>query len=262
MLTLEQIQQYYSSAETPSKRNLLMEYIQHELLDSIFKQKPASLLSFMGGTSLRIVYGGNRFSEDLDFDNFGLSFKEFEELFNTVIEDMNTKGFRTEFRFVEKGAYHCYVKFPHILQKEKISSVPNEKILVRVDTVQKKEDFKPIVRTLNKFDVYRDIIVNPIDIILSQKLVTILRRKREKGRDFHDVSFLYGKTEPNYEYLEKITRMKEGAFFQELVKRCEQLDYVWLARDVEPFLIDRQQSRRILGFLDFIKEKAAENKNK
>jgi len=81
MLTLSQVSQIYNSdiAEKYPK-NILVEYLQCEILDSIFKEKESGQLSFMGGTAIRIVYNGNRFSEDLDFDNFGLSFSVFKKL--------------------------------------------------------------------------------------------------------------------------------------------------------------------------------------
>ena len=53
---------------------MLVEYLQYELLDSLFKDAAAAELSFIGGTAIRILHDSPRFSEDLDFDNFGLSF--------------------------------------------------------------------------------------------------------------------------------------------------------------------------------------------
>ena len=53
--------------------NLLREYLQYEILRSIFQSKYGHKYTFLGGTCLRIVYGTERFSEDLDFDNVGLT---------------------------------------------------------------------------------------------------------------------------------------------------------------------------------------------
>jgi predicted nucleotidyltransferase component of viral defense system len=254
MLTFEQLKKYYVSDTVASPKSIVVEYVQYELLDSLFKQKQSRYLSFIGGTALRIVYNGSRFSEDLDFDNFGLSFSEFQGLADAVVEDMRLKGFIVEFRTIEKSAYHCYVKFPHILQSSDIASAPGEKILVRIDTMEKKKIFVPVTHTLNKFDVYRTILVNPADILLSQKLITILGRKREKGRDFFDVSYLYGMTQPNFEYIEAVMEMNKDAFIDAVLARCEQLDFKALAADVEPFLMYPEQSIRVTGFKDFIKQ--------
>ncbi len=255
MLTFEQLRKYYSENAVASPKSMLVEYIQYELLDSIFKQEESQHLSFIGGTALRIVYDGSRFSEDLDFDNFGLSFEEFQGLTDAVVKDMKLKGFIVEWRTLEKSAYHCYVKFPHILQEAKLESDSEEKILVRIDTMEKKKIFTPIAHTLNKFDIYRNILVNPVDILLSQKLITILGRKREKGRDFFDVSYLYGMTQPNFGYIEEIMEMSKAQFVEKLFARCEELDFSFLAKDVEPFLMYPEQSARVIGFKKFITDK-------
>ncbi|MCK9378606.1 MAG: nucleotidyl transferase AbiEii/AbiGii toxin family protein [Candidatus Moranbacteria bacterium] len=254
MLTLPQLKKYYSDIANVSVKSILVEYLQYELLDSLYKQKKSAFLSFIGGTALRIVYEENRFSEDLDFDNFGLSFDDFAELMEVVIADMKLKGFEMETRLVEKGAYHCYIKFPHILQESNISAAGNEKILVRIDIVRKDKNFEPILHTLNKFDIYRNILVNPPEIILAQKLITILQRKREKGRDFYDVSYLYGKTQPDFSYIEKTLAVSKNEFIEKLVARCEELDFKYLAKDVEPFLLQSEQSARVVDFLEFIKK--------
>lgn len=255
MLTLEQLKKYYTVETSASSKSILVEYVQYELLDSIFKQKQSRYLSFIGGTALRIVYNGSRFSEDLDFDNFGLSFDEFQGLIDAVIEDMRLKGFVVEFRTIEKNAYHCYVRFPHILQNSEIASAPGEKILVQIDTMEKKKIFAPVVHTINKFDVYRTILANPEDILLSQKLITILGRKREKGRDFFDVSYLYGMTKPNFEYIEAMMEMSRDTFIDAVLSRCEQLDFKALAQDVEPFLMYPEQSIRVTDFKSFIEQR-------
>ena len=255
MLTFEQLKKEYSVNELAFPRNILVEYLQHELLDSIYKQKKSSHLVFIGGTAIRIVYNGNRFSEDLDFDNYGLSFSDFTKIIQEVIRDMELKGFVIESRFVEKGAYHCYIKFPKILLDNNLSSLESEKILVRIDTVKRKKIFSPEVFTLNKFNVYRNILVNPIDIILSQKLMTIIGRPRKKGRDFYDVSYLYGKTEPNFSYISKNYSLQKSELFKKIFNICRNLDFKTLSKDVEPFLIQQNQIKRIKDFNSFIKTK-------
>jgi predicted nucleotidyltransferase component of viral defense system len=110
MLTIEQISGHFPlPLRQRNPRGMLVEYLQYELLDSLFKNAAATDLSFIGGTAIRILHDSHRFSEDLDFDNFGLSFSHFEALLKTACRDMEYKGFLIEYRVVEKGAWHCYI---------------------------------------------------------------------------------------------------------------------------------------------------------
>lgn len=72
MLNLEEILQAYPESLRTFKRFLLREYLQYKILEIVFgASKYANQLCFLGGTCLRIVHNTSRFSEDLDFDNFG-----------------------------------------------------------------------------------------------------------------------------------------------------------------------------------------------
>jgi len=253
-MTLEQIKKEYDeNIFYKNKLNVFKEYLQYELLDSIFKQKGSENLSFIGGTAIRIVYGSNRFSEDLDFDNFGLNFRKFEEVLNKTIQDMNKKGFNIEFKFVEKGAYHCYIKFPELLAKNDLSQHIDEKLLIRIDAVSKKKEIATEINILNKFNVYKKIIVNPVAVILSQKMFAILNRKRTKGRDFYDVSYLLGLTQPDYTLLKKLGIHKNN-LKKELLEKTADLDFKKLSLDVMPFLINPNDTLRITDFRNYIEK--------
>jgi len=81
-------------------------------------------------------------------------------------------------------------------------------------------------------------------------MMTVLLRKREKGRDLFDVSFLRGLAQPDYEYIEKILGLDEKEFRRQFEARVKELDLEFLARDVEPFLFSADQKERILHFND------------
>ena len=80
MLDLQQIKNEYSEPLQGYERAIVREYLQHKILEAIFESTQASKLSFLGGTALRIVHGNSRFSEDIDLDNFGLSWQALGEL--------------------------------------------------------------------------------------------------------------------------------------------------------------------------------------
>ena len=255
MLTLDQIKQRYGDELfRRSPRSILTEYLQYEILDSLFKQEGSEKLSFMGGTAVRIVYGGHRFSEDLDFDNFGLTFSEFENLAEKIASDMKTKGFKIEFRMVQKGAYHCYARFPDLLFKNGLSANQDEKILIRLDTVHKKRCFVSDVFVLNGFDVYRKIPVNPVHIVLTQKLAAIVLRKREKGRDFYDVSYLFGFAKVDYDYLQSEYGINKQELRKKILNRANDLNMKDLSNDVLPFLINLDDHRRVLEFREYMEQ--------
>jgi predicted nucleotidyltransferase component of viral defense system len=228
-----------------------VEYLQHELLDSIFKEKSSASLSFIGGTAIRILYQNPRFSEDLDFDNFGLSFGAFETLLKSACKDMVNKGFLIEYRFVERGAYHCYIKFPDILYQSGISPESSRKILIHIDTEAKKKYYEPQRYIINRFALYRQICTAPAAILLAQKMMTVVERKREKGRDLFDVSYLMGLAKPDFGYISKCMNVDQQQFLKLFNKRLQELDLNFLARDVEPFLFSSEQKERILTFKDY-----------
>lgn len=250
MLSLNQIKEYFEApAAGRNQKGLLVEYLQYELLDSLFKQAGAEKLSFIGGTAIRIVHNSQRFSEDLDFDNFGLSYLSFKALLEKALAEMRLKGFELETKYLRKNDnYHLYVKFPRLLFSLGLSGHGGEKIFLAVDAQKKKRNFKTDIHLLNKFGVFRNIAVNPPAILLAQKLLAILYRRRAKGRDFYDASFLSGKTKPDFTYIEKISGLDKTRFAEKIIRHCETLNLKNLAKDVEPFLFDSGQKERILLF--------------
>jgi predicted nucleotidyltransferase component of viral defense system len=262
MLTIEQIYGYFDkSIVNNNPKSILVEYLQFELLDSLFKFKESRQIVFIGGTSIRIVHNSNRFSEDLDFDNFGLTYDEFELLLNRVIKDMELKGFIINFKYVEKDAWHCYIRFPELLYKFGLSPNDKEKILIRIDMQKKEKTYKPFIAVLNKFGIFRKIQSAPKEILLSQKLITIIQRKREKGRDIYDTCFLYGLTTPDYFYINKNLNLEIKEFNDVFYQRLIELDFNDLAKDVEPFLINPDEIARILYFREFIDSLKLEKRN-
>jgi len=90
----------------------LKEYLQYKILDIIFSSKYGHKLVFMGGTAIRIIYGSDRFSEDLDLDNFNLSQNEFAKLVEYIKVKLEKDGLEVEIKNTFQNVYHCYLKFP------------------------------------------------------------------------------------------------------------------------------------------------------
>jgi len=253
MLSLKKIEQYYSNREKPFKRSILREYLQYKILEIIFNSKYANDLVFLGGTALRIVYNNTRFSEDLDFDNFGLTEEQFTDLANEVKRGLELQGYEVEIKNVFKGAYCSYIRMPKILFDNDVSDMKEEKILIQIDTVPHAFDYEKDVKILNKFNVFVQIFTTPIDIILSQKIYAAINRKRAKGRDFFDIVFLVPQTKPNYAHLKAKLGVNNGEELKKmLLERTVDLNFNELARDIGPFLINPNDSKKVKLFREYI----------
>jgi predicted nucleotidyltransferase component of viral defense system len=250
MLTIDQILSYTKSSKI--SKNILTEYYQHELLGSIFSQSGSENYSFIGGTAIRICYGGSRFSEDLDFDTTSL--ESFDKLMSETVKDMSSKGFILESRLVHKGAYHCYLKFPDVLKSFGISGYDEEKLLIKIDATATDKLYTSN-NLVNKYGIFQTIKVAPVSTILSKKLITITGRKRPKGRDLYDVTYLWGMTEPDQDYLKQTADITLKDQLNHLVKFVNTLDLKSLAADVSPFLINPKDIERVLHFDEFLKSK-------
>ena len=255
MLSIKEIESYYPENLRAFKRSLMREYIQYKILEIIFGSNQAVKLSFLGGTAIRMLHGNKRFSEDLDFDNFGLKEKEFENLAAEIRKKLKMEGYNTEIKNVFKNAYHCYVRIPGLLFDSGISGHKEEKILIQIDTEPQLFDYLPDNLIVNKFDVFSRTRVTPPDILLSQKIVAIFNRKRKMGRDFYDTLFLFGKVSPNFDFLRLKIGMQDIAELKKnLLSLCKELDFAALARDVEPFLFSAIDAKKVLAFPDYINQ--------
>jgi predicted nucleotidyltransferase component of viral defense system len=201
------------------------------------------------------VHGNSRFSEDIDLDNFGLSWQAFGELVQRVKLFLEMEGFLVETNLVAKEAFHCDLRFPELLFQQGLSPHQQEKILIQLDTVAQGYNYPPEVKILNKFDVFTEIRVTPLDILLSQKIFTAVNRKRPKGRDFYDITFLFSKTKPDFEFInQKMGITSPERLRQELLLKIENFDFEALAEDVAPFLITKEQVKRVSKFREFWKQ--------
>jgi predicted nucleotidyltransferase component of viral defense system len=253
MLELSQILAFYPEHLRPFRTSLLREYLQYKILEALFESPLGARLAFMGGTCIHIVHGNPRFSEDLDFDNLGLSREEFENLSKSVHKALEREGYTVEMKTTFKTAYRARFRFNRILFESGLTGHQEEKLLIQVDAEPQHFDHEPEPFILNKFDVFLRINAVPADILLAQKLSCIFTRKRAMGRDFFDAVYLLGKTGPNLEYLQQKLKIATLQDLKERLRsRCEELDLDFLARDVGPFIFDKKDVKKVRMFKEYI----------
>ncbi|MFC2167243.1 nucleotidyl transferase AbiEii/AbiGii toxin family protein, partial [Acidobacteriota bacterium] len=131
MLDIKQIEPFYPENLRPFKRNLLREYVQVKILETLFESDWSQKLVFMGGTAIHLFHGNTRFSEGLDFDNLGLDKSHFGLLISAVLTSLRRHGFNVENRNVFRTAFRSYLKFSDLLYKYKISRHRHEKLNIQ-----------------------------------------------------------------------------------------------------------------------------------
>ena len=256
MLSLSDLEKHFPDNVKGFRTNILREYIQYKILEIIFDSKIADSLSFIGGTALRILYNTSRFSEDIDFDNFNLPEKDFFEVSKLVKSRLELEGFKVEIETAQRhNTYHYFIKFPNLLYQNKLSAHATEKILVKVDTQEQGFNYIPEKKLLKKFDVLTQINTTPIDILLSMKINAIFTRKRVQGRDFYDIASICGRTKPNYAFLkQKLDISSSKQLKDRLLKKCEELNFNKLEKDVEPLVFNPNELKKIILFKELIKQ--------
>ena len=255
MLEMDQIEAFYPSRLRPFRRCLLREYLQLKMLEAISDLRHAKNLCFIGGTCIHLVHGSARFSEDLDFDNRGLSEDAFAEMSEAVARSVALEGYKVELKNTFGQAYRAFLRFPDILQGLGLSGHGEEKMLIQVGAERQHFDYLPEDVILNKFDVFCRSYVAPVGLLLAQKIHCILERRRTMGRDFYDVVFLLGKTDVDMVYVkEKLGLETREDLGKRLLMVCDGLDLRAMARDVEPFLFSETDVKRVLMFPDYIRQ--------
>ncbi len=255
MMNLENIVAFSALNGFPPhrERQAMAEYLQCLILQSVARHSLPGKMSFIGGTSLRFFYNLPRFSEDLDFDNFGLSVHDFEHIIAAVVADLSLQGFVVDSVVRIKGAYHCYIRFNNLLFENRLSPHADEKILVKIDTALQDFSVQTEKKFFNRYSIVEEVVVNPAEILMAQKTIALLERSTPKGRDFFDFIFLDGFTKPSIAYLKHkigiggLLELKEA-----VLKRCAPLDFDALAKDVAPFIFNPNDIIRITKFRDYI----------
>ena len=257
MLNLEEIRKYFPGDIKESERNMLREYLQYIVLDTIYQSDVAYKLVFLGGTAVRIVHGSKRFSEDLDFDNLGVTASEFERLADDIESRLIAEGFTVELERKIKLSNFLKIKFPGLYYQYGLSSHGNEKLLIKCDAGSQNYCYEPKLTLLNKFAVFTQVKTVPIDLLLAQKITTFLERARTKGRDIYDIVYLYNLgAKPDFSYLQLRLQIADVVQLKKvLLEKIRSVDIGAISNELKAFLFNHQDVKYIELFEQFVNEK-------
>ena len=240
------------------EKNILLEYLQTQILKALSLSKFNDSISFLGGTCLRFAHGIERFSEDLDFDLMKKEGFEIEKLMQDVKNKLELQGFEVDTRTKTTPNIHViFFRFRNVLREFGFKVSKDEKVLVKFEI-----DFNPSknIRTETKFvDSFNErfpILVNNFETLFAQKIMAIVFRPYQKGRDFYDLVWFLSqkKIEPNWEIFKEkgieVRNREELIGF--LKKQAEKSDLKQAAKDVERFLFYPEQAKWILKLPEYL----------
>jgi predicted nucleotidyltransferase component of viral defense system len=226
----------------------MREYLQVYILRILHDLGVFRSLSFMGGTSLRLLYDLPRFSEDLDFalqeaKNYG-----FLILLKKLRQELQLAGYPISIKYSEeKVVQKAFIKFDGLLFEAGLSPLRNQKFSIKLEV-----DTHP-----PQGAVFQTYLVNkyfPISFLsydltslFAGKLGAILTRAYTKGRDFYDLAWFLSRWKdliPNVIFLEtglKQTGWKGKKITKEnwrdlLYQKIHATDWKKVEEDVKNFL--------------------------
>lgn len=258
--------QNYNPETLEEKKNAIKEALQEVVLAGLSKTDFFTHAAFYGGSALRIFYGIDRFSEDLDFsllisdESFNLDkyLKEISEIVKSLGLDFEvskkekTSKSNIDSAFIKGNTKEILLYiYPNSDDFKNINH--NEKITIKFEV-----DVNPPLYANTEIK-YRllpfpyQVRVYDLSSLFAGKIHAILARswkERIKGRDLYDyIYYLSLQTKVNLRHLE--ARLKQtntiardvmltrDLLLEILEERFSSIDYENAKRDVAPFIKDK-----------------------
>lgn len=225
-------------AEAIPWQTLLKEWLQRLFLGTYYSFPESSPVTFQGGTSLRLLHGGPRHSEDLDFVTME-ALETIDALRPRVFEKLKALEALAD-GTLDMTAQKSYSNILRWKLKWAPQKAGGEKVFVRVEFAR----YPAHTRELKPLGGSPGIssgawIVIPVETrgeILTDKIAAVAGRPYLKGRDFFDLWFL----ESQGVVLDiKLLRRKlqdYSATLERLAERASEVDAALLRKDLTPFL--------------------------
>lgn len=245
----------------------LREILQQTALLGLARHQFFQHAVFYGGTALRILYGLDRYSEDLDFSlqkadaNF-----DFTPFLYGMRQELMGMGFELEIDLREKntgtGIWSAFLKGNTLsmllsIQGTKVKGVhPEQKIQIKLEIdTDPPSGCSPLESKLVKNPIPFYVSTYAIVDLFAGKMHAALCRnwkKRVKGRDWYDVVWYIQKGTPvNLAHLrERMKQTKhlgegeefgENQLLERMHQKIEEIDWELAKFDIAPFIPDKQR---------------------
>jgi len=237
------------------KRAILREFIQVKILDLIYEEKEALKLSFTGGTSLRLLKNLDRFSEDLDFDNLGLSNQRVGKLIQKVHQRLKKENISVDlYENVKQNKQYYEFRFKDLLYSLRISNLKAEKLMIKFDYSDFWQGQKTHPSLLNRYGFVFNLITNGLNQVLVQKLQAYVFRQQTQPRDVYDIVWLKAQGAQVDKQFIKINKLKTDLVQlakEKFIREKKKLSN--FKQRLKPFLINEDRVKKLDLFLQVLK---------
>ncbi|MBF0103954.1 MAG: nucleotidyl transferase AbiEii/AbiGii toxin family protein [Deltaproteobacteria bacterium] len=229
--------------------NLLREELQHLVLQELERKGAFKDLCFLGGTALRILFGLDRFSEDLDFSTSRHSKKfDIAPLSKSIHQGLLGYGFENQITKLKtknnvQSFFISFLPFKEI----KIGFPVDQKLAIKLEVdTHPPAGADETVSPVSGVRLYK-IRHYTLPSLFAGKMHALLYRRYTKGRDLYDFLWYTSKSVPiNKTMIENAaaqSQKKDISFTvkslrAELLKRLESIDFKQAKNDVGPFVKD------------------------
>jgi predicted nucleotidyltransferase component of viral defense system len=192
----KQIMDFAEKSNVPlnSRRAILREYLQSRIIAVYYTFPQMSKMAFIGGTALRLLRDLDRFSEDLDFDNLGLTDEEIKRLTVELVKRLERENIAVEMYVTESdGKFYIDLRFPSLLFDLAITSNPKEKLKIKIDYSRHWQGQDTEAVLFSKYGFIERVITIPLNQVMVQKIHAYVFRKQTQTRDMYDIVWLYSK---------------------------------------------------------------------
>ena len=261
---IEQMLKQYHAESIYDKKNAIKEVMQEIVLCGLSRAGFFKEAAFYGGTALRIFYGLDRFSEDLDF-SLMVENKDFNLGSYFPILEKEVRSYGLNVTITKKEKVHEYLLLFYADQP--IAGIADTELI----KIKFEVDINP--PRYASFEHRYRLLPAPYEVklydapsLFAGKIHAVICRawkSRVKGRDLYDyVFYLARKTPVNLKHLRE--RLLQTAYITEevectvdevkemLIERFESIDYELAKQDVEPFI--RDSNSLMLWGKDFFKQ--------
>lgn len=258
---LEQMLGNYKTNTTEEKKNALKEVVQEVALCGLSRAGFFKHAAFYGGTALRIFYGLDRFSEDLDFSLVAPNADfQLNRYFSGLESEMASLGLRFSIEEKQKTAdtaiKSAFLKGntkEHILSIYDVNTIginPDEVIKIKFEVDTNPPAFAQFENKYRLLPTPYQVKLYDMPSLFAGKLHAVICRawkSRVKGRDLYDYVFYLAKqSEVNLPHLrmrleDSGALSKDEPFTREtllemLNKRFDTIDFEQAKQDVLPFI--------------------------